>query len=168
MSQNQRPGSRPQITTKDVAPTITNNVDLSSKIKLDDIERPDLAIVTDDALNNPVMAKYMQDLAFMEQEVEFTVMKTADKTAADPLVVGVNGVNKIVKRGERYKMPRKFINAMISTFTDVGTHEYIDKDGLSQTRVETITTPALQIQILNDPAGADGFNWFAQAQHGTY
>ena len=170
MSQNQgqRPGSRPQIATKDVAPTITHNVDLSSKIDLDDIERPDLAIATDTSMNDPVTLKYAQDLAFMEQEVEFTVMKTADKTAADPLVVGVNGVNKIVKRGERYKMPRKFINAMISTFTDVGTHEYIDKDGLSQTRVETITTPALQIQILNDPAGADGFNWFAQAQHGTY
>lgn len=170
MSQNQgqRPGSRPQITTKDVAPTITHNVDLSSKIDLDNIERPDLAIATDTSMSDPVTLKYAQDLAFMEQEVEFTVMKTADKTAADPLVVGVNGVNKIVKRGERYKMPRKFINAMISTFTDVGTHEYVDKDGLSQTRVETITTPALQIQILNDPAGADGFNWFARAQHGTY
>lgn len=168
MSQNQRPGSRPQITTKDVAPTITNNVDLSSKIKLDDIERPDLAIVTDDSLNNPVIAKYMQDLAFMEQEVTFIIAKTHDKSAPDPLILGVNGPSRTVYRGVKYTMPRKFLNSAINTFTDVNTHEYLDKDGLSQTRVETITNPSLQIQILNDPAGAVGFDWFARAQHGTY
>ncbi len=168
MSQSHRPGSRPQITTKDVAPTITNEVDLASTIAFDDIERPDLAIVTEDSMDSPAIKKYAQDLAFMEQEVQFTVMKTADKTAADPLVVGVNGVNRVVKRGEIYKMPRKFLNAMISTFTDVNTHEYVDDNGLSQTRVETITTPALQIQILNDPAGQLGMEWFARAQHGTY
>jgi len=170
MSQNhnsQRP-NRPQITTKDVAPTIVNDVDLSSKIAAEDIDRPDLAIATDTNMNDPVTAKYVADLAFMEQEVEFMVQKTPDKTAADPLVVGVNGVTRVVKRGDRYKMARKFLNAMISTHTEVGTHEYIDSNGLSQTRVETITTPSLQIQILNDPAGAEGFNWFARAQHGTY
>lgn len=167
MNQNQRP-NRPQITTKDVAPAIVSDIDIASTISLEDIERPDLIIATDTSMKDPVTAKYLHDLAFMEQEVDFTVLKTADKTAADPLVVGVNGVNKVLRRGERYKLARKFLNAMISTFTDVNTHEYIDSKGLSQTRVETVTTPALQIQILNDPAGAEGMEWFARAQHGTY
>ena len=167
MSSNQRP-NRPQITTKDVAPTITNQVDLASTIALEDIDRPDLIIATQTSMNDPVTAKYAHDLAFMEQEVTFTVMKTADKSAPNPIIVGVNGPTKTVWRGERYTMARKFLNAMISTFTDVDTHEYIDHQGLSQTRVETVTTPSLQIQVLNDPAGAEGMAWFAKAQHGTY
>lgn len=168
MSQNHRPGSRPQITTKDVAPTIVNHVDLASTIALEDIERPDLAIATDTSMDDPVTAKYAKDLAFMEQEVDFILHPTQDKTAPNPIVVGVNGVNRVVYRNQRYKMARKFLNAMIATLTDVNTHEYIDANGLSQTRVETVTTPALQIQVLNDPAGPVGFEWFARAQHGTY
>lgn len=168
MTQNHRPGSRPQITTKDVAPTITNQVDLASTIALEDIDRPDLAIATDTSMNDPVTAKYAHDLAFMEQEIEFLVSETQDKTAPNPIVVGVNGINKVIYRKQRYKMARKFLNAMISTFTDVDTKEYVDANGLSQTRVETVTTPALNIQLLNDPAGALGFEWFAKAQHGSY
>lgn len=168
MSQNQRPNQRPQITTKDVAPTIKNDVDLASTIAFDDIERPDLAIATDTSMQDPVTLRYAKDLAFMEEEVTFMVAKTHDKSAADPLVVGVNGQNRVIKRGERYTMARKFLNAMISTFTDVDTHEYVDKNGLSQTRVETVTNPSLQIQVLNDPAGQIGMEWFARAQHGTY
>lgn len=167
MNSNQRP-NRPQITTKDVAPTITNQVDLASTIALEDIDRPDLIIATQTSMNDPVTAKYAHDLAFMEQEVTFTVMKTPDKSAPNPIIVGVNGPTKTIWRGEHYTMARKFLNAMISTFTDVDTHEYIDHQGLSQTRVETVTTPSLQIQILNDPAGAEGMAWFAKAQHGTY
>lgn len=168
MSQNHRPGSRPQITTKDVAPTIVNDVDLASTIALGDIDRPDLAIATETSMDDPVTAKYAKDLAFMEQEVEFMLLPTQDKTAPNPIVVGVNGINRAVYRNQRYKLARKFLNAMISTLTDVNTHEYKDEKGLSQTRVETITTPSLQIQVLNDPAGQVGMEWFARAQHGTY
>ena len=166
--QNQRPGARPQITTKDVAPTIINDVDLASTIAKDDIDRPDLSIATETSMQDPVTLKYIKDLMFMEDEVEFMLLETDNSSAADPIVAGVNGVNKIVKRGVQYKMARKFLNSMISTLTSVDTHEYKDEKGLSQTRVQTRTTPALQIQLLNDPAGADGFAWFARAQHGTY
>ncbi len=165
---NQRPGARPQITTKDVAPTIVNDVDLASTIAKEDIDRPDLAIATDTSMSDPVTLKYVNDLKFMEDEVEFMLQKTSDKTAPNPIVAGVNGQNRTIYRGERYKLARKFLNAMISTLTDVSTYEYVDSNGLSQTRVETVTTPALQIQLLNDPAGEVGFNWFARAQHGTY
>lgn len=168
MSQNQRPGSRPQITTKDVAPTIVNKVDLASDIALGDIDRPDLAIATDTSMDDPVTKKYAQDLAFMEQEVEFMILPTTDKSAPNPLILGVNGVNRVAYRGQIYKMARKFLNTAINTFTDVNTEEYTDGKGLSQTRVGTITTPALQIQVLNDPAGQVGMEWFAKAQHGTY
>lgn len=168
MTQNHRPGSRPQITTKDVAPTITNQVDLASTIALEDIDRPDLAIATDTSMNDPVTAKYAHDLAFMEQEVTFIIAKTHDKSAPDPLVLGVNGPSRTVYRGQRYTLPRKYLNSAINTFTDVNTHEYIDGNGLSQTRLETITNPSLQIQILHDPAGAEGMDWFARAQHGSY
>lgn len=167
MSSNQRP-NRPQITTKDVAPTFVNHVDLASDIKLAEIDRPDLIIATETSMNDPVTAKYAHDLAFMEQPVEFIVLKTADKAAPNPIVVGVNGPSMTVWRGQRYTAARKFLNAMISTFTDVDTHEYVDEKGLSQTRVETVTSPSLQIQVLNDPAGAEGMEWFARAQHGTY
>lgn len=168
MSQNHRPGSRPQITTKDVAPTIAHDVDLASTILLEDIERPDLAIATNTSMNDPVTADYVKDLAFMEQEVEFILLPTHDKSAPNPIIAGVNGIDRTIYRNQRYKLARKFLNAMISTLTEVSTHEYVDSKGLSQTRVETVTTPALQIQMLNDPAGQAGMEWFAKAQHGAY
>ena len=97
--QNQRPGARPQITTKDVAPTIVNDVDLASTIAKEDIDRPDLAIATETSMQDPVTLKYINDLKFMEEEVEFMLLETENNAAADPIVVGVNGVNKVVKRG---------------------------------------------------------------------
>lgn len=168
MSSNHQQTSRPKITTQDVAPTVKHSVDLSSSIAAEDIERPDLAIATDTSLNDPVTKQYVKDLAFMEDVVEFVVAKSHDKNEPDPLIAGVNGTNKIIQRGVKYRLPRKFLNAMINTFSDINTHEYIDSNGLSQTRVEMTTNPSLQIQLLVDPAGQEGMAWFARTQHGTY
>jgi hypothetical protein len=160
--------NRPKITTQDVAPTINHDIDLSSNIATDDIERPDLAIATETSMTDPVTRKYVRDLAFMEEIVEFVVAKTHDKNEPNPIIAGVNGIPKVIERGVRYKLPRKFLNALINTVTDTNTHEYLDQDGLKQTRIETITSPSLQIQLISDPSGQSGMQWFAQAQHGAY
>jgi len=162
-------GNRPKITTADVAPTINNTVETAdARVRNEDLDRPDLAIATQTSMNDPVTRKYVDDLAFMEQEVEFVIAKTHDKNDPNPIIAGVNGVSKVIQRGLRYKLPRKFLNVLLNSFTDVSTHEYIDKDGLSQTRIETITNPSLQVQVLHDPAGAEGMAWFARTQHGAY
>lgn len=157
--------NRPKITTSDVAPQISHDIDLSSNIATEDIERPDLAIATDTSMDDPNTNKYVRDLAFMEDIVEFVVGKTKDKNEPDPIIAGVNGISRVIKRDAVQRLPRKFLNALISTTTDVDTVEFVDEKGLQQTRIQTVTTPALQIQLLSDPRGRDGIEWFRKAYY---
>lgn len=155
----------PKIITNDVAGDIHHNIDASSTIATEDIERPDLAIATDTSMNDPTTVQYVRDLAFMEDIVEFVVGKTKDKNEPDPIICGVNGISRVIKRDVVQRLQRKFLNALISTTTDVDTVEFVDEKGLQQTRIQTVTTPALQIQLLSDPRGRDGIEWFRKAYY---
>lgn len=159
-------GNRPQISTTDVAPTLSADIDANSSIQSSDVEKPDIALAINTDINDPVTNKYIKDLGFMEEVVEFVVGKTRDKNDPDPIIAGVNGIMRVIKLGEPQKLPRKFLNVLINTVVDVTTHEYVDEDGLKQTRMQTQGMPSLQIQILNDPSGVKGMQWFAAAQHG--
>lgn len=155
---------RPKITTENVAPTIEGTIDISSNIAMEDIDRPDIHVMSDGDPNS----KYIRDLAFMEEQVTFIVAKTKDKNDPDPIISGCNGQNLIVELGKPVKAARKFLNSLINTVMDISTSEYIDEQGLKQTRISTLHSPSLQIQLMDDPSGQKGFDWFARAQHGIY
>lgn len=155
---------RPKITTEDVAPSIQNTIDLSSEIAKEDIDRPDLYVMEDTDHND----KYFKDLAFMEEVVTFSVGKTKDKNEPNPIIAGCNGQSLVIERGKQIKAPRKFLNVLISQVFDIDTAEYIDQNGLKQTRLDTVHSPALPLQLYNDPSGQKGFDWFARAQQGMY
>lgn len=162
MSKNKRP----QITTEDVAPEIDADIDIASTIAKEDIERPDLAAVTDSSITDPVTLKYIQDLAFMEEEVTFVVAKTKDKNEPNPILAGNNGNTKPISLGVVVKMARKFLDSIINTVTETSTQEYMDDAGLKQTRILTHSTPSLSIQIIDDPSMLKGREWFAARQYG--
>ena len=147
----------PSHTTEDFKGPDNYEIDLSST--LDEIERPDLAVVTNAALGSPHVAEYASDLAFMEDILEIVVHKSEDKYAPDPVTCGVNGVTKIIPRGQRFKMARKFVDALIKTSFRVETIEYTDKAGLQQTKTDHIPTQNCSVQIYHDPAGEVGRRW---------
>ena len=143
----------PQHNSTDFKGPDNYEIDLSST--LDEIERPDLAVVTNADLNSPHVTEYNRDLAFMEDILEILVHKSEDKHAPDPVTCGVNGVIKVIKRGERFKMARKFVDALIKTSFRTETVQYKDENGIDQTKIEHIPVQNCAVQIVNDPAPVD-------------
>lgn len=158
--------NRPKITTSDVAPTFQATVDAHASIATEDIDRPEIAVVTGSSMNDPVTKDYLRDLAFMEDIIEFIVAKTKDKNDPNPIIAGNSGQMRVIELGKRHRMARKFLDSLINTVVDISTSEYTDDQGLRQTKITQIFTPSLQIQIINDPSPY-GMEWFARAQHGA-
>jgi|JI10StandDraft_1071094.scaffolds.fasta_scaffold99871_4 hypothetical protein len=155
---------KPKITTADVADVKESIIDPSNPI-IEQIERPDLLVSSENTSD-----KYFEDLAFMEQKVSFTVSASHDKNEPNPILAGVNGETHCIYRGVKHVLPRKFLNALINTVTDVETFETLDSSGLRQTQFKTTSKPSLSIQYLpdgmQDPAGDKGYKWFAKLYHG--
>lgn len=155
---------RSMIDTSDVAPTLQRSMDMPSTTATEDLDRDQIHVATDMDPND----KYIRDLAFMEEKVTFIVAKTRDKNEPNPIIAGCNGQSVVVERGKPIKEARKFLNSLINTTMDIDTYEYTDNDGLKQTRIETLHSPALQIQLIADPSGERGMSWFTRSQHGEY
>ncbi len=136
------------------------DIDLSSTLKADEIERPDLAVVTDADLNTPHVKEYNFITAFMEDMLTIRVAESEDPYAPDPVTAGNNGIIKIFKRGETYKVARKFVDSLIKTSFRTKTVQYKDANGLDQTRIEQIPVHNVIVDIIEDPAGAYGRQWY--------
>lgn len=151
---------RAAINTSDVPAVAATTVDLASNIKSEDIDRPDLAVVTDDTLASPHVAEYIKDLKFMEDILTIQIADTNDKNAERVVPCGVNGEVKFLERGKELKIARKFVDSLIKVEDRIETEQYKDKNGVDQTRVNK--TPALKypLSIIHDPAGDLGRRWF--------
>jgi len=151
---------RAAIETKDVEPPKASTVMMESDVATEDIERPDLAIVTEESLQSPVVKEYIKDLKFMEDIITFSIGQTTDKNAENPVPCGVNGVVHRIYRGEEVKLARKFLDSLIKREDAVATVNYKDKDNVDQTKIEK--TPAMKypLSIIHDPAGEVGRRWF--------
>jgi hypothetical protein len=160
---------RPMINTNDVAETQNTNVDLSSTKTTEQIyqnlQDANFAIVTDESLQDPKVNKYAKDLAFMEQQVVFTVARGAKE---DPpvIVLGVNGQSVAVERGKPIRCARKFLNTLFTSIHEMATEQYTDKDGLTQTKSIKTQSPAYSVSLMEDTP--DGRDWFAQQQRMFY
>lgn len=149
----------PSHTTEDFEGPEQFDIDLSSTLKADEIERPDLAVVTDANLETPHVKEYNFITAFMEDILTVRVAESEDAYAPDPVSAGNNGVIKLFKRGEVYRVARKFIDSLIKTSFRTRTVQYKDKDGLDQTRIVQIPVHNVIVDVIEDPAGEYGRKW---------
>ena len=158
----------PSHTTEDFKGAEQFTIDMPSSLGNDEIERPDLVVVTDADLNTPHVKEYNRITAFMEDIMEIVVHKSEDKYAPDPVSCGVNGVTKVIKRGQRVKLARKFVDALIQTSYRLDTIEYTDKAGLQQTKTEHTPVQNVTVQVFHDPAGEYGQQWMAHKLSTAY
>jgi len=153
---------KPQVTSSDVDKKVTTTIEAPFTTPTEEIERPDLAMVTDEDMSSPTVKEYVQDLAFMNQVLTISIGLSSDPNAEDPVSCGVNGEVRNFKRGEQYKTERKFVNSLIKRINTVKTVQYKDADGCDQTRIDTTPVMKYPIQIHADPAGTDlSRRWFA-------
>jgi len=151
---------RAAIRTEDVGAGDSKDIDISSHVAEEDIDRPDLAAVSDADMDEPHVQEYLKDLRFMEDILTIVIGDTTDPNAENPVPCGVNGERKLLYRGQEYKIARKFVDSLIKREDAIKTQQYLDPDGCVQTKV--ITTPRLKypISVLHDPAGETGRRWF--------
>jgi hypothetical protein len=149
---------RASIQTSDVEGPAKSSIDLSSNIK--DVERPDLAMVTGESLDSPVVSEYVKDLKFMEDMLTVVVGETTDVNAENPVPAGCNGEKRLLTRGQEYKLQRKFVDSLIKREDKIKTVQYKDSDGVDQTRIDKIPALKYPLSIIYDPAGQIGSRWF--------
>jgi len=146
--------NRPIITTNDGKIPESQEIDLSMNA-----EQPDLAIVTDESMNSPVVKQYARELAFMEDVLQVIVGETEDPNAENPVMAGCNGETVKLYRGQQYSIKRKFVDSLIRTTFRVSTKHFKDSEGCDQTKMVKTPTRAYNISILEDPAGELGRRW---------
>lgn len=149
----------PSHTTGDFKGPEQFDIDLSSTLAADEIERPDLVVVTEATLDSPHVKEYASDLKFMEDILEIEIAAADDPYAQDPLTPGVNGVIKYLYRGKTYKVARKFVDALIKTSFRTVTKQYVDAQQLVQTKIEQVPVYNCVVQVYSDPAGEVGRRW---------
>lgn len=104
------------------------------------VGQPDAVILTDGTLDTggakiePVEPRglnddYMDELAFMEEDIVINIQESPDENADNPVMVGVNGVFKAIYRGQDTIIKRKFVDALIVKMTRISTPEFINAAG---------------------------------------
>lgn len=156
------PQKKAVITSSDGPIPAQHTIDLSSTVE--EVERPDLAVVTDETLDSPILKEYADELAFMEDILTIVVAKSEDKNAPNPVTCAVNGETRFLERGKQYRLQRKFVDALIVTSYRPETIQFKDKLGLDQTKIENVPVLINNISILHDPAGELGNRWFLYKQ----
>lgn len=156
--------SRPKIQTTDVGMQDPVHVQLDLGTDADD-----LAIVTEESMQSPHVKEYARELAFMEDEITFTIMKSDAPNAIDPVECAVNGVQKKFYRGMQYKAARKFLNALINVCFNVETVNRKDPNtGLDKTEVVRTPYTPYVISVMHDPSPI-GAKWLEFKMNGdTY
>lgn len=156
---------RTQIQSSDADLPESREIDLSSNKPLDDDE---LHLVTGESMGDERIKNLLKEehdmRTFMEEKVTFMIAETSDKNAPNPVSAGVNGIQRHFWRGKQYTEARKFIDSLIKVTFGVKTINFTDEKGLHQTKIETVPSMVYPIQILSDPSGRIGHNWFLHQQ----
>lgn len=98
------------ITTENTDPKIVHSAVLSDEESLS----PSIQVVKAGA-DDPRMANYMDELAFLKESVVVTILPNSDRTDTTKLVtIGVNGKQYHFLRGEPRKVPRFVLGAIAS------------------------------------------------------
>lgn len=160
---------RPMITTEDVAEGRQTDIDLHSSVAenqvYETLQENNFVAVTNESMQSENISKYANDLKFMEEQVTFVVQPGA-KEEPPVLTLGVNGQTIHVRRGQKVRAARKFLNTLFTFTHSIETENYTDQDGLIQTRIKRTQQPAYPVALIEDTQ--EGRNWFAANQSVYY
>ena len=79
--------------------------------------------LTLEPVDKPLHKAYLDDLAFMEEEITIMLNETTDENAENPVIVGNNGIFKQFFRGVPTRAKRKFVDGLIVKSSRVSTPE---------------------------------------------
>lgn len=131
---------RREINTADIAKEVTEEVDFTSGA---DGKR----VMTDiDHINKA----YIDELAFMEEEMVVMVHESADPNSEDPITVGCNGVFRQFFRGRPTRAKRKFIDCLIVKQGRVTTPEYVNGAGERARSIRQTSAHKYPFSVIED------------------
>ena len=151
---------RASIQTSDVELRSESTIELGGADHVADLDRPDLAVVTDESLASPAVSEYVKDLKFMEDILTVVVSETTDPNAENPVPCSVNGDKRLLTRGQEYRIARKFVDSLIKVEDRVTTRNYKDEQGVDQTQITKKPALKYPLSVIHDPAGEVGRRWF--------
>jgi hypothetical protein len=155
-------------------PGITSgDIELSEGVTIDaplgaPVDHDQLYAVHNESMHDERMQKLMAEEKamrdFFEEKVTFSIGPSSDQYAIDPVPCGVNGEHRFFKRGERYTVARKFVEALIRVAHRVKTQQIKDANNVDNTEIKTEPYLVYPIQIWSDPSGTGeherGGRWF--------
>ena len=105
--------------------------------------------------------EYLDDLAFMEEEMTVMVQETSDENAENPVTIGCNGTFKQFFRGQPIVAKRKFVDGLIVKSGRVSTPEYINGAGERARSIRQQSAHRFPFMVIKDnsPKGAA---WLSQ------
>lgn len=102
-------------------------------------------------VEGPANKAFLDELAFLEEEITIKVMDTTDKTAIPIPEVGVNGRRQFFIRNRVQTVKRKFVEALSrAKITSYTQEEYLDDAGNRSIRNVPHTTLAFPFQVVED------------------
>lgn len=131
---------------EEVAPTGVVEDVINEKGEYEVVEKVNITDV-----ENPAFSEKAALLAFYEEPVTITVHTTHDPNAEQIFQVGVNGKQKIFKRGETYTVARKFVEGLLRARpVHYANEEYRLDDGSQTVRNPSRTGLRYGFQVVKD------------------
>ena len=114
--------------------------------------------LTLEAIDKPLNADWLDDVAFMEEEIEIIVMESSDPNAENPVTVGNNGVFKQFFRGKPTVCKRKFADCLIVKSGRVTTPKVKNAAGEDAFAIRQQSAHMYPFSIIRDP-NPKGAEW---------
>jgi len=94
--------------------------------------------------------RYLDALAFMEEEMTIIVNETTDKNAENPVFAGVNGQQVYFPRGIPCRTKRKFVDSLIVKSTNVSTPEIQLQNGERSFAIRQTSSLKYPFMVIED------------------
>lgn len=119
----------------------------------------DIEIIRAEALKR----EKMENLRFMEDELEIIILPTSDRMAAPVIEVWVNSIPQRFVRNRKQRVKRKYVE-QLARCKPVNYEGRVHKDADGEVHNQMIPNSSLlyPFQVLHDPAGARGAAWLQE------
>ena len=119
----------------------------------------DIEIIRAEALKK----EKLDNLAFMEQQLEIIILPTTDKLASPIVELWVNSIPQRLVRNRKQLVKRKYVE-VLARAKPVSYDGRVHRDPDGEVHNQMIPTSNLQhpFQVLHDPAGARGAAWLQE------
>ena len=108
-------------------------------------------------VTDPLNKDYLDELAFMEDDVVVMVHESSDSNSENPITVGCNGVFRQFFRGVPMITKRKFVECLIVKQGRVTTPEYFNNAGERARSIKQTSAHKYPFSIIEDknPKGTE-------------